>query len=234
MVIGDDEGEAEGAGGFGFFDAGDSAVDGDDDIASLGRDCAQRVVVEAVAFVDAIGDVGVCSRSELLEAEKQDRAGSNTVGVVVAVDSDASAGVNGSVNQLGSTHRAGEFFGIAQAAEFDVEESPHAVDIADTAANEKLSDDGRDASGILESGDAGRIVTRDSPALGHRASLREVKSGESRVKSQTRIAALLLALDSPLSTLDYFFFSVCSVCLRRRGLNFLSFSFSPPVLRRRV
>ena len=27
---------------------------------------------------------------------------------------------------------------------------------------------------------------------------------------------------------SYFFFSVCSVCLRSRGLYFLSFSFSPP------
>ena len=33
---------------------------------------------------------------------------------------------------------------------------------------------------------------------------------------------------------SYFFFSVCGVCLRKRGLYFDSFSFSPPGLRRSV
>ena len=38
---------------------------------------------------------------------------------------------------------------------------------------------------------------------------------------------------SPFVILSYFFFSVCIVCLRSRGLYFLSFSFSPPILRRK-
>lgn len=33
---------------------------------------------------------------------------------------------------------------------------------------------------------------------------------------------------------DYFRFSLCSVCFRSRGEYFLTFSFSPPVFRRRV
>ena len=38
VVVGDDEGEAELAGGFGFVDAGDAAVDDDDDVATLRSD----------------------------------------------------------------------------------------------------------------------------------------------------------------------------------------------------
>ena len=33
-----------------------------------------------------------------------------------------------------------------------------------------------------------------------------------------------------VSFVSYFFFSTCTVCLRNRGLNLLSFSFSPPDL----
>lgn len=36
------------------------------------------------------------------------------------------------------------------------------------------------------------------------------------------------------ATRNYFFFSLCSVCFRSRGEYFLSFNFSPPLLRRSV
>ena len=68
-MIGDDQRQAEFAGGLGFGDAGDSAVDRDDHVAACGGDRSQRVVVEAVAFVDAVGDVRVGLRAEQLEAE---------------------------------------------------------------------------------------------------------------------------------------------------------------------
>ena len=42
MVIGDDQREAEFAGGFRFGDAGDAAIDRDDDVAALRGDGSQR------------------------------------------------------------------------------------------------------------------------------------------------------------------------------------------------
>ena len=101
VVIGDDQCETELAGCLCFGDAADAAVDGDDQVATPGGDCSQRFVVEPVAFVDAAGNVRVGFRAELFEAEQEDRAGGDAVGVVVAVDGDAPAGANGPVDQLG-------------------------------------------------------------------------------------------------------------------------------------
>ena len=54
-------------------------------------------------------------------------------------------------------------------------------------------------------------------------------------RAQMSSASKRLTLDRLTLDVDcYFFFSTCSVCLRSRGLNLLSFSFSPPVLRRIV
>src|SRR5215216_2641749 len=50
------KGEAELAGGFCFGDAGDSAINRDDYVTAPGGDRLQGVVVQAVAFVDAVGD----------------------------------------------------------------------------------------------------------------------------------------------------------------------------------
>src|SRR5438552_3959075 len=82
------------AGGFGFGNAGDSAVDGDDDVAALIGDCSEGLVVEAVAFVDAVGDVRLRLCAEKLEAKQKDRARGYAVGVVVTVDGDSSAGAD--------------------------------------------------------------------------------------------------------------------------------------------
>ena len=120
--------------GFGFGDAGDAAIDRDDDIGAAGGERAERVVVEAVAFVDAIGDVEVDPCTEQSQAEQQDRGGRHAVGVVVAVDGDPPAVADGGVDQLGGSHGAGQFFRIAQAAELGIEKLAGAIAIADAAA----------------------------------------------------------------------------------------------------
>ena len=75
-------------------DARDPAIDRDDNIAPLPRDRPQRIVIEAVPFVDAIGDVEVGPRTEQPQAEQQDRRRRHAVGVIVAVDGDPPAGAN--------------------------------------------------------------------------------------------------------------------------------------------
>src|SRR5689334_8969585 len=73
------------------------------------------------------------------------------------------------MDQLGSVDCAWQLFWITKAAELDVEETACAVNVADAAANEKLSDHGRNAGSILQGGHACRIVTRNAPAFRHLA-----------------------------------------------------------------
>lgn len=90
VVIGDDEVDAE---VFGFdcgVDGGDAAVDGDDDLCSGLGECFDCGFVEAVAFIDAVGDVGGdlsvwCDDSEHVD---EDGGGGDAVDIVISEDDD--------------------------------------------------------------------------------------------------------------------------------------------------
>lgn len=58
VVIGDDEVYTEFMSGLSGLDRGDSAIDGDDHLGAIACEGLDRFAVEAVAFFDAMGDVG--------------------------------------------------------------------------------------------------------------------------------------------------------------------------------
>lgn len=58
VVIGDDEVHAEFFGGLCGLDRSDSAIDGDDDLGAVVCKGLDGFAVEAVAFLDTVGDVG--------------------------------------------------------------------------------------------------------------------------------------------------------------------------------
>src|SRR5688572_14742471 len=100
-------------------------------------------MIEAVAFVDSVGDVEVGFCAEQAEAQEHDGGGRHAVGIVVAVDGDAAAVANGAVQNGGGFDRAGQLFRVAQAAELHVEKAAGAVDIDDAAPNQQLGDNRR-------------------------------------------------------------------------------------------
>jgi hypothetical protein len=130
-------------------------------------------VIEAVAFVDAVGDVVIGPRAQEPQAEQQDGGGGDAVGVVIAVDRDPAAVAYGRVDDFGRAHRARQFFGVAQAAEPHIEKLPHAVGVANAASDQQLCDDGRNAGGPTQRRHARRVMRRDAPTFRHGASLLE-------------------------------------------------------------
>ena len=70
------------------LDRGDAAVDGDDQLGAVVAELRDRLGVEAVAFVDAVGDVEVGVAAEDADGVPEDGGGGDAVDVVVAVDDD--------------------------------------------------------------------------------------------------------------------------------------------------
>ena len=177
MVIGDDQRQAELASSFRFGDARDAAIDGDDHVAALRGDRPQCVVVEAVAFVDAIGDVVIRLRAEQLEAEQQNRRGGHAVGVVIAVDGDSPAGANRLVQQLGGLHGTGSSSGSRRPLSLtsrncrapSTSQMPRPIRSWATTAGMPAA--------LPQRGHPRRIITRNAPAFGHRAKA-EVRNAE--------------------------------------------------------
>jgi len=90
VVIGDDEVYAEFFGGLCGCGGGDAAIDCDDDFGALVGECFDGGFVEAVAFVDSVGDVGGdfgvgCDDPEHVD---EDCGGGDAIDIVIAEDGD--------------------------------------------------------------------------------------------------------------------------------------------------
>ena len=88
VMIGDDQLHAEPGRLVRFVEAGDAAIDGDDDVGAVLGELLQRLVVEAVAVVEAVRHVELDLGIEQVQAGQQDRGRGDAVHVVVAVDAD--------------------------------------------------------------------------------------------------------------------------------------------------
>ena len=133
----------------------------------------------------------------------------------------------------------GSSLGIAQAAELGIEKVAGERGLVDAAADQQLGHDGRHPGRALQGHDARRVVRMNSPVLGHvvldgSRECRNDAPARFRRSPACEVHADGTTRATELAKRGYFFFSVCSVCLRSRGLYLLSLSFSPPVLRRSV
>ena len=228
VMIRDDQRQSTLGGRLGFGDAGDAAVDGDDDLRPFERERPHRVVIESVAFVDAIGHVVVGVRAQQLEAAQQNRGRRHAVGVVVAVDDDPLLVGDRLMQNLGRCGRAGQAARDRGARSAWRRES-------------RGPRPGNRCRGTRATGPRRPKSRPSAPAPTHgpgRASaMRQIlgmtsvwEHGAESEDAGESFGPTLASSPAPC----YFFFSTCSVCLRSRGLNLLSFSFSPPVLRRIV
>ena len=214
VMVRDDQFQPRLARGHGLCDAGDPAIDGDrPSTCPAPPDLRERLVVQAVAFVQAVGHVIADVGTQQLQAVVEQPGGRHAVDVVVAVDHDPPPAAIGRMDALGRLANTRQQVGFAQAGQLHLEERPHVLGIRDAAAQQQLRQDRRDAGARFERRDAVRIVLQETPTFAHVIPVRPPPGN-----CLTR----------------YFFFSTWTVCLRSRGQYFLSFSFSPPGLRRSV
>ena len=88
VVVDDDHVHPQGPGARDLGDAGDAAVERDEELRSLVRDPLDGADVEPVALVDPVGDVGERWSADGVEEEREERGGADSVDVVVAVKGD--------------------------------------------------------------------------------------------------------------------------------------------------
>ena len=167
VVVGDDQIDPEIAGHRRLGGAGDPAVDGDHELRPLRRQAAERLGVEAVALLEAVGHIPLRRRPEGLKTAKEDRRGAHAVGVVIAVDHDPRAVAGGGENPLGGGRHPGEQFGIAEILKRAGEERPCRGGVDEPASGEQPGDDRRHAGGPLEPRHHRRILRLHPPALRH-------------------------------------------------------------------
>ena len=167
VVVGDDQIDPELAGHRRLGGAGDPAVDGDHELRPLRRQAAERLGVEAVPLLEAVGHIPLRRRPEGLKTAQEDRRGAHAVGVVIAVDHDPRPVAGGGENPLGRGRHPGEQFGIAEILKRAGEERPRRGSVDKPASGEQPGDDRRHAGGPLEPRHHRRILRLHPPALRH-------------------------------------------------------------------
>ena len=95
VVIGDDEIQPDRAGPGGLAHGPDAAVDGDDELRAFRCQGFQRLRIQTVAFLKAVGDVDPKRRAQGGQGVMHQGAGRDPVAVVVAIHHDGLAGLNG-------------------------------------------------------------------------------------------------------------------------------------------
>ncbi len=85
VVVGDDQVQAQAAGGVGGIEGGDAAIDGYEEGRAVFGDGFDGFDVEAVAFFDAMGDVVVDAGAEESQELPKDGDPGYAVNVIVAV-----------------------------------------------------------------------------------------------------------------------------------------------------
>jgi hypothetical protein len=123
VMVADDEFHAEFASEGGFIDAGDAAIDGEEEPRRvfLGER-ADGVRIESVAFVHPIRDVVVDLRTGEFQAVPEEAGGGNAVDIVVAVDGNAAFLFDGGEKPVDSLGNAGKEFRFVEIGQFGGEE----------------------------------------------------------------------------------------------------------------
>ena len=139
VVVGDDEVEGRGLWLHRRRSEGaDAGVDTDDETDARGCGEAEDVRLHAIAFADAMGDVvgdlgGTAGRRDALDGGLEEDGGGGAVDVVVAVDEDGLAGVDGLLDAGDGFTHAEEKEGVVEGVEGGGEEGGCSGGIGDAA-----------------------------------------------------------------------------------------------------
>jgi hypothetical protein len=117
-------------------DAGDAAVQGDEEPGALPGDALDGSEVEPVALVDPMRDVRPGSRADRLEEEREQRGGADPVDVVVAVEGDLLPLDDGAGEALDRGGHALHAEGVGKVGELVGEEPGGVLGFSDAASDE--------------------------------------------------------------------------------------------------
>jgi hypothetical protein len=143
VVISDDEVYAALAGQRGGFVRGDATIDGDDELRALVGELGDGFGVEAVAFLDAVGDVELDRAAQEGDGVPENGSGGDAVNVVVAVDDDSLAIADGLGDALGGLAKVGDGEGIVQMPERRAEEGGAVTGVGDASVEQDLGKEWR-------------------------------------------------------------------------------------------
>ena len=171
MVVSDDVTQSEPFCFLGFLDAGDAAIDGDDDVDLLVFAKVPKCLrIDAVPFVEPIRDVEARLGTGDTEAFEQDRRRAHPVDVVVAVNADRLAVPHGVDDDLSRAFdpRKQSRIGKRRKASFEIFAA--GVFVVDAAVDEQLPDRLRHAERLRQRDRPRRILRAKTPTLSRRRS----------------------------------------------------------------
>ena len=122
VVVGDDEVDAQALRGFSGGKGADAGVHADDEPNATLGGLLDDLVAHAVAFADAVRHVVVDLSAAQLQRRLEDDDGGGAVHVVVAIDEDGLAALDGGAQALHRRAKAGHQIGRVQVAERGIEE----------------------------------------------------------------------------------------------------------------
>jgi hypothetical protein len=171
VVVGDDEFETELCSESGFSDAGNSAVDGDEESAGVFFvELADGGFVESVAFFHAAGDVVVNVGTAELQAVPEQAGAGDAIDVVVTVDGDAAFVRDGSYHGICCGVDSGQSRGVVEVSELCIEEFAGGIGFTAAAGDEDLSEQRGNAELSGEPSYGGGIMRVKSPLPSHDSS----------------------------------------------------------------
>lgn len=173
VVIGNDDIHVLLAGQRDGGDGRNPAVDGDEELgaalAPFGTagvdDRLHGIGIEAVAFIDAVGDVDVDVGPGGFESMPEHGGAGDAVDVVVSVECNLVLFANGAGGTLGGGAHVGQEPGRVEIFELRFEEGGGGGGIGEAAVDEEAGDEGGEAELACEGFGAGGIVGGEDPFL---------------------------------------------------------------------
>ncbi len=158
VVVGDDDVNVMAAGEGDGFEGGAAAVDGDEEICAVVDGGLDGVAVEAVAFIDAVGDVGMDIGGGGGEGVPEHGGAGDAIDVVVAVEGDFFLVADGGGDAVGGDVDVGEEGRGGEIFELGIEEGEGGGGVGDAAVEEEAGDEGGDLEFAGEGREEGRGV----------------------------------------------------------------------------
>ena len=169
VMVSDDEVEAEAAGGFCFGKGSHAGVDGDDEADAFCVCSFKDAGLEAIPLAEAVGDMkpdeiasGAC---EHFNGGLEQDNGGGAVDVVVAVEEDGFARGDGGFEAMDRSCHAEHEKGIVEEREFRIEEGVCGCGGGNSAGDEELGEDLREASFFCEGFGGWTVCGSEHPAL---------------------------------------------------------------------
>ncbi len=167
VVVGDDQFQPEALRLLRLFQAGDAAIDGDDQRGAVRRDLPQRIAVESVTLFEPVRHVQVRRGAEQAEDVEEDGGAGHAVHVVIAVDAQAAAGTDGGEDAVGCLGHARQQFRRMQSGQGSVEEAAGLGGIAQAAIEQQLGHGRTQPQGGRQAFDGGRVMRQQPPGFGY-------------------------------------------------------------------